>query len=95
MVGGRRNIDAEAETSQIYFPQWIYKCLNQQGSDIRVEGLATGAEEEMARKMILVGLWCIQMSPVDRPSMSRVVEIFQGSIEDVPMPPNPFPPRPS
>ncbi|XXG53952.1 hypothetical protein AAC387_Pa03g1959 [Persea americana] len=95
MVGGRRNIDAEAETSQIYFPQWIYKCLNQQGSDIRVEGLATGAEEEMARKMILVGLWCIQMSPVDRPSISRVVEIFQGSIDDVPMPQNPFPPRPS
>ncbi|XXG53964.1 hypothetical protein AAC387_Pa03g1967 [Persea americana] len=92
MVGGRRNIDAEAETSQIYFPQWIYTCLNQQGSDIRVEGLATGAEEEMARKMILVGLWCIQMVPADRPSMSKVVEMFQGSNEDVPMPPNPFPP---
>ncbi|RWR76438.1 LEAF RUST 10 DISEASE-RESISTANCE LOCUS RECEPTOR-LIKE PROTEIN KINASE-like protein 2.1 isoform X3 [Cinnamomum micranthum f. kanehirae] len=94
MVGGRRNIDAEAQTSQIYFPQWIYKCLNQQGSDIRVEGLATGAEEEMARKMSVVGLWCIQMSPADRPSMSQVVEMFQGSNEDVPMPPNPFPPPP-
>ncbi|RWR76439.1 LEAF RUST 10 DISEASE-RESISTANCE LOCUS RECEPTOR-LIKE PROTEIN KINASE-like protein 2.4 [Cinnamomum micranthum f. kanehirae] len=94
MVGGRRNIDAEAQTSQLYFPQWIYKCLNQQGSDIRVEGLAKGAEEEMARKMSLVGLWCIQMSPADRPSMSQVVEMFQGSNEDVPMPPNPFPPPP-
>jgi len=39
--------------------------------------------------MTLVGLWCIQPSPVDRPAMNRVVEMMEGSLEALKVPPRP------
>ena len=41
MVGGRKNIDAEAiHTSEIYFPYWVYNRL-EKGADLRPDGLIT------------------------------------------------------
>ena len=68
MVGGRKNIKVGASrTSEIYFPDWIYKNL-QLESAIQLRGDVTNKENEMARKMIFVGFWCIQTKPSDRPS---------------------------
>ena len=69
----------EDSTSTSYFPQWIYTRLEQDHEDINVDG----AEEDqlMERKMILVGLWCIQTNPLNRPSMSSVVEMLRGNLE--------------
>ncbi|KAM3692973.1 hypothetical protein ACJW31_08G129700 [Castanea mollissima] len=53
-------------------------------------------DEERARKMIIVSLWCIQTNPSNRPSMSRVVEMLEGSLNSLQIPPKPFlfsPPR--
>ncbi|PWA45350.1 concanavalin A-like lectin/glucanase domain-containing protein [Artemisia annua] len=36
-------------------------------------------EDELARKMVTVSLWCIQSNPSDRPSISKVVEMLEGS----------------
>ncbi|GMN34584.1 hypothetical protein TIFTF001_042079 [Ficus carica] len=96
MVGGRKNIKVGvSHTSEIYFPDWIYKHL-QLGSNLHLwrEDM-TNEENEMARKMILVGLWCIQTKSSDRPSMSKVIEMLQGSLEALHIPPNPsmFSPR--
>ncbi|KAG5401188.1 hypothetical protein IGI04_015795 [Brassica rapa subsp. trilocularis] len=44
-------------------------------------------DEEFARKMILVGLSCIQACPSDRPSMNRVVEMMEGSLSALEAPP--------
>ncbi|XP_058091491.1 rust resistance kinase Lr10-like [Magnolia sinica] len=96
MVGGRKNIDPLVEnTSEIYFPHWIYNRLTTYShldlhGYLGLHGIATKVEEETARKMILVGLWCIQTNPTDRPSMSRVVEMLEGSLDDLQMPPQPF-----
>nr|VDD63661.1 unnamed protein product [Brassica oleracea] len=46
-------------------------------------------EEEIAKKITLVGLWCIQSSPSDRPSMDRVVEMLEGSLDALDVPPKP------
>ncbi|WJX82633.1 non-specific serine/threonine protein kinase [Trifolium repens] len=35
-------------------------------------------------------LWCIQMNPSDRPSMSKVLEMLQGPLQLVSYPPKPF-----
>ncbi|XP_058088943.1 uncharacterized protein LOC131235676 [Magnolia sinica] len=95
MVGGRRNIDAGVEnTSEIYFPQWIYKRLDL-NNDLLLHGIATQVEEETARKMIIVGLWCIQTHPTNRPTISRAVEMLEGSLESLPMPPDPVLSSPS
>ena len=88
MVGGRKNVKASIEnTSEIYFPHWIYDHLVQV-EDLQDSELTTESEE-FAKKMILVGLWCIQMIPGNRPSMSRIVDMLEGSINDLQMPPKP------
>ncbi|XP_029121660.2 LEAF RUST 10 DISEASE-RESISTANCEUS RECEPTOR-LIKE PROTEIN KINASE-like 2.4 isoform X1 [Elaeis guineensis] len=89
MVGGRKNVKASVEnTSEIYFPHWIYDHLDHVG-DLQAFELTTESEE-FARKMILVGLWCIQMMPGNRPPMSRVVDMLEGSINDLQTPPKPY-----
>ncbi|GMP83405.1 hypothetical protein CsSME_00037330 [Camellia sinensis var. sinensis] len=96
MVGGRKNIDIKVDhTSEIYFPDWIYKRLELDG-ELGVHGIMNDEENESARKMIIVGLWCIQTDPSHRPSMNRVVEMLEGSLESLRIPPKPYlssPPR--
>ncbi|OMO80251.1 hypothetical protein CCACVL1_13091 [Corchorus capsularis] len=90
MAGGRRNIDVDiSHTSEIYFPHWIYKQL-ESGQDLKLHRVVTEDDEKLARKMILVSLWCIQIKPSDRPSMKKVVEMLEGSLESLPTPPQPY-----
>lgn len=37
--------------------------------------------------MILVGLWCIQPCPSNRPLMNRVVEMMEGRLDAIEVPP--------
>ncbi|KAL7171143.1 hypothetical protein ACSBR2_035902 [Camellia fascicularis] len=96
MVGGRKNIDVKVDrTSEIYFPHWIYKRL-ELDEELGVHGIMNDEANESARKMIIVGLWCIQTDPLHRPSMSKVVEMLEGSMESLQVPPKPYlssPPR--
>ncbi|KAJ6860185.1 hypothetical protein NC651_036516 [Populus alba x Populus x berolinensis] len=96
MIGGRKNFCVGAgNTSEIYFPYWIHKRL-ELGEELGLRGTGNRVEEQIARKMILASLWCIQTDPSNRPPMSRVVEMLQGSPESLPIPPRPIlssPPR--
>ncbi|KAL3725511.1 hypothetical protein ACJRO7_030528 [Eucalyptus globulus] len=88
MAGRRRNINAHAEhSSQIYFPRWIYDQLNKEKEIERVEVIE---EERETRKMIIVALWCIQLSPNDRPSMRTVLDMLEGDIDKLQLPPKPL-----
>ncbi|KAM6561995.1 hypothetical protein CsatB_021993 [Cannabis sativa] len=40
--------------------------------------------------MIIVSLWCIQTNPSNRPIMSRVIEMLEGSVDSLEIPPKPF-----
>ncbi|XP_058102685.1 rust resistance kinase Lr10-like isoform X2 [Magnolia sinica] len=89
MVGGRKNIDVTVEnTSQVYFPEWIYNRLHH-GEEL---GLNIDAVEDanIAKKLTTVALWCIQWYPGDRPAIKSVVQMLEGSMESLMMPPNPF-----
>ncbi|KAL3715098.1 hypothetical protein ACJRO7_006918 [Eucalyptus globulus] len=89
MAGRRRNVNANAEnSSQIYFPLWVYDQLNKEEELQMVD--ATEKEREATRKMIIVALWCIQLNPNDRPSMSRVVNMLEGEINELQVPPKPL-----
>lgn len=96
MVGGKKYAPSEMATSgEKYFPNWIYDKLKE---EVEMEGIDSVVEEEvgMAKKMVMVGLWCIQVDPRDRPSMGRVIEMLNGSVEAIQMPPKPSffsPPR--
>ncbi|KAA3464665.1 rust resistance kinase Lr10-like [Gossypium australe] len=89
MVGGRKNIDVTVEnTSQVYFPEWAYDRLDKgEEFEIRIED---DAQTGIAKKLMIVGLWCIQWYPVDRPSMKVVVQMLEGELGVLTMPPNPF-----
>ncbi|KAM3692972.1 hypothetical protein ACJW31_08G129600 [Castanea mollissima] len=90
MVGGRKNFDASVDfTSEIYFPHWIYKHL-ELGEELGLLGLLEKVDQENVRKMIMVSLWCIQSDPSIRPSMSKVVNMLEGSLEPFKIPPKPF-----
>ncbi|TMX04204.1 hypothetical protein EJD97_010842, partial [Solanum chilense] len=75
MVRGRRNYSAErSHYSEIYFPRWAYQRLVTD-EDLNIQCITTKEDEEIAKTMILVGLWCIQTDPSQRPTMSKAIEM--------------------
>ncbi|ESW13189.1 hypothetical protein PHAVU_008G175100 [Phaseolus vulgaris] len=90
MASRRKNLNSHVEhSSQIYFPSWIYDYIREE-KDIEMEEMGNFTEEEkkIVKKMIIVAFWCIQMNPDDRPSMNKVVEMLEGDIEKLKIPPN-------
>ncbi|XP_030964947.1 rust resistance kinase Lr10-like [Quercus lobata] len=89
IVAGRKNIDTTVEnTSQVYLPEWIHNQLDQ-GEDLGIQ-LEEERHAKIAKKLAIVGLWCIQWYPVNRPSMKVVVQMLEGEGDDLKIPPNPF-----
>ncbi|XP_056163887.1 rust resistance kinase Lr10-like [Syzygium oleosum] len=88
MAGRRRNVNANADrSSQIYFPLWVYDQLSRENE---VEMEEVEEEKELTRKMVIVALWCIQLMPDERPSMSRVLDMLEGDIDKLRLPPKPL-----
>jgi serine/threonine protein kinase len=89
IVGGRKNTDDTAEnTGQVYFPEWIYNCLDG-GEELRLK-IQEAEDAEIAKKLAIVGFWCIQWHPMDRPSMKTEVQMLEGEGNIFAMPQNPF-----
>jgi serine/threonine protein kinase len=76
IVGGRKNVDITVDnTRQVYFPEWIYNLLEQK-EDIRIF-IEDDGDAKIAKKLAIVGLWCIQWYPADRSSMKDVVQMLE------------------
>lgn len=87
IVGGTKNTDVQVEnTDMTNFPEWIYNQLKREEEIIGIKETEVG---DIARKLAIVGLWCIQWHPVDRPSMKVVVQMLEGR-ESLTVPANPF-----
>ncbi|PIN01638.1 Serine/threonine protein kinase [Handroanthus impetiginosus] len=86
IVGRQRRF---SENRGFHYPIWIY---NQTGfGDERAIKIDEEEEEEneMVKKLCIVGLWCMQWFPCDRPSMKEVIQMLEG--DKMPfVPPNPF-----
>jgi len=90
MVGGRKNINAEAShTSEIYFPHWAYNKL-ELDNDLRLDMVMTTKENEIAKRLVIVGLWCIQTFPNDRPTISKVIDMLEDNMDSLQIPPKPL-----
>ncbi|XP_015065720.1 rust resistance kinase Lr10-like isoform X2 [Solanum pennellii] len=89
MLNLNRHEVANEENSSQYFPYYIYDKFNK-GKEIVVDEEANDDEKKMARKLTLVALWCIQTNPIQRPSMSRVLEMLEGEVEVLEVPPQPL-----
>ncbi|GKV28756.1 hypothetical protein SLEP1_g37768 [Rubroshorea leprosula] len=90
MIGGRgKNANVEvSHSSEMSFATSLYKQL-EKSEKLNLDRFIADDEEEMTRKMVVVSLWCIQTIPSNRPSMSTVLELLQGSLEALPFPPEP------
>ncbi|XP_044493699.1 rust resistance kinase Lr10-like [Mangifera indica] len=89
MVGCRKNIDISIENqSQICFPEWIYNKVSQ-GNELGLE-IEVDRDGEIAKKLAIVGLWCIQWNPAMRPSMPIVLQMLEGDLQSLEIPPKPF-----
>ncbi|CAE5963194.1 unnamed protein product [Arabidopsis arenosa] len=92
MIGARNKPsteDSASNPSSMYFPEWIYKDLEKGDNERLIENDINSEDDEIAKKMTLVGLWCIQSSPSDRPPMDRVVEMMEGNVNALEVPPRP------
>ncbi|CAL8120080.1 unnamed protein product [Prunus armeniaca] len=89
MVGGRKNFKLmEDSTGEVYFPEWIYNLL-EQGDDLRIH-IEDEGDAKLAKKLAIVGLWCVQWHPIDRPPMKVVVQMLEREGDNLTIPPNPF-----
>ncbi|PRQ56234.1 putative glycerophosphodiester phosphodiesterase, protein kinase RLK-Pelle-LRK10L-2 family [Rosa chinensis] len=88
IVGGTKNIGSTTEnTNEVYCPEWIYNLLEEK-DDLPINVWEEG-DTKIAKRLAIVGLWCIQWHPADRPSMQRVVQMLEEG-GNLTMPQNPF-----
>ncbi|QCE06161.1 brassinosteroid insensitive 1-associated receptor kinase 1 [Vigna unguiculata] len=88
MVGGRKNTNVSVEDSfQVLYPEWIHNLV--EGKDVEISVEDEG-DTKIAKKLAIVGLWCIQWNPVDRPSMKTVVQMLEGDGYELVAPPSPL-----
>ncbi|KAK2399337.1 rust resistance kinase Lr10 [Trifolium repens] len=88
MVGGRKNVDSSsAENSHVLYPVWIHNLLE---GDIHIH-IDDEGDVKIAKKLAIVGLWCIQWQPINRPSIKTVIQMLEtGDYNQLTFPPNPF-----
>ncbi|RVW68120.1 Rust resistance kinase Lr10 [Vitis vinifera] len=58
------------------------------GEDIEI-GDAKKDDTKYMKKMVIVALWCVQMKPTDRPCMRKALEMLEGEVKLLQMPPKP------
>ncbi|XP_047965731.1 rust resistance kinase Lr10-like [Salvia hispanica] len=85
MVSLNKHLTRNNDESSKYFPNWIYDHLSQ-GRDIDVGNIDANDDRNIVRRMTIVALWCIQMSPHDRPSMNKVLNMLEGDVEQLQIP---------
>ncbi|KAI4312730.1 hypothetical protein MLD38_037528 [Melastoma candidum] len=86
MVGMRtRKVKTGVSLSESHFLSWIYDELTQGRKHEEIGNSLEGR----TRQLIMIALWCIQMNPRDRPSMTEVLEMLSGRADHIPIPPKP------
>ncbi|KAM1354121.1 hypothetical protein ACFX2H_033515 [Malus domestica] len=88
IVGARKETSLASGNNEVYFPELVYNRLVQgEALDLKLD---TDEDTQIAKKLVIVALWCIQWYPVNRPPMKAVVRMLEGGSENLSMPPNPF-----
>ncbi|GLJ58058.1 hypothetical protein SUGI_1411640 [Cryptomeria japonica] len=70
--------------------EWAFKQVEMgEFQNLRGDNITDEEDEIVAKKLSMLGLWCIQYNPSHRPSMSKVIQMLEGTV-DITMPPQPF-----
>ncbi|EXC34488.1 G-type lectin S-receptor-like serine/threonine-protein kinase RLK1 [Morus notabilis] len=86
----RKSFEADAkDESKMVLADWAYDCYKDGKLYILMENDGEAMSDmKMVEKYVMVSIWCIQEDPSIRPTMKKVIQMLEGSIE-VPIPPNP------
>ncbi|KAG8655513.1 LEAF RUST 10 DISEASE-RESISTANCE LOCUS RECEPTOR-LIKE PROTEIN KINASE-like 2.4 isoform X2 [Manihot esculenta] len=84
--GKKENNKVIESLSEVYSPYRLHDQLS--SGNLPIEDI-TEEEKIKARKMIITGLWCVQFQPSDRPAMNKVIEMLEGDLESLQVPPRP------
>ncbi|KAL8035145.1 hypothetical protein ABFX02_12G077900 [Erythranthe guttata] len=76
IAGATKNIDPKEvdRSSEVYFPQYIYRQLEMEAENCGGNIVDEDEGQFGMKKLIIVGLWCVQTDPKDRPSM-KVLQV--------------------
>ncbi|KAH0718185.1 hypothetical protein KY285_014216 [Solanum tuberosum] len=89
MVGGRIKMDPKTNNhSKVNSLEWIYRHL-EKGEELKIR-IEEEGDGTIVRKLAIVGLWCIQWHPIDRPSIKEVTQMLEGDGSHLNLSPNPF-----
>ncbi|KAK9068667.1 hypothetical protein SSX86_012782 [Deinandra increscens subsp. villosa] len=70
---------------------WAWDCYQERNLDAFIENDLEAVDDyEKLTTFVMVGLWCVQENPSQRPTMRTVIQMLDGVIE-VSEPPCPFP----
>ncbi|KAM3755137.1 hypothetical protein ACB098_02G017600 [Castanea mollissima] len=87
IICGRRHIELsrveeESEKTDLILSNWVLSCVIS-GKLEMVVGHDPEVLSDFKRfeRMALVGLWCIHLDPILRPSMKKVTQMLEGTME--------------
>ncbi|KAL5567260.1 hypothetical protein UlMin_030424 [Ulmus minor] len=85
----RKSFEAEVEDeSQMVLADWAYDCFKDGKLRELLEDDDDAMEEmKMVENFVMVAIWCIQEDPTLRPTMKKVVQMLEGTIQ-VSIPPS-------
>ncbi|XP_072961941.1 probable LRR receptor-like serine/threonine-protein kinase At1g56130 isoform X1 [Typha angustifolia] len=78
---GRPNSDSDLSQDKMYLLEWAWQLYESKCALQMVDAKLQSYDKEEATRVIGVALLCTQASPLQRPSMSRVVAMLTGDIE--------------
>ncbi|KAJ3693544.1 hypothetical protein LUZ60_009024 [Juncus effusus] len=81
VVAGRANSDPALSPDQVYLLEWAWNLYEKKQALEILDPKLASCNEEQALRMIGISLLCTQGSPLQRPSMSRVVSMLTGDAE--------------
>ncbi|GKF13658.1 probable LRR receptor-like serine/threonine-protein kinase, partial [Tanacetum coccineum] len=81
IISGRPNCDSSLDDEKIYLLEWAWD-LHEANNELElVDEVLSEFDENEVLRVMRVALLCTQSSPMQRPSMSRVVAMLSGDIE--------------
>ncbi|KAI5675228.1 hypothetical protein M9H77_06178 [Catharanthus roseus] len=92
LVCCRKNVETEMkDEKQVILSEWAYDCY-EEGKVHLLIAFDEEAQDDFKRvgNFVMIAIWCIQEEPSLRPSMKRVVQMLEGSVQ-VSVPPYPNP----
>lgn len=86
----RKNFEAEVEDeNQMILADWACDCYYDRKLDLLVANDEKAMDDmERVEKYVMIAIWCIQGDPSVRPTMKKVVQMMEGTVE-VSVPPDP------